>query len=387
MKMLAALFLKEPRGGIYMDELFITSLNIHKVRHLENIPIQLSTESKKHLVLTGRNGAGKTSLLLELKNTLESEFLMGVSSIMPVTAHMNHSHQEIFAESQKNNIVLTFFSADRSFKPEIPHEIKPIGGVSAGDPEVTASQSFHRFLVNADYDLLRAERDKDGLRTNHLKNWFSIVEDALRDIFDDNELTLQQNKSGYSFSINIKGREPFSFHQMADGYSAFFDVVAEIMMRMEFAKHYEYDMPGIVVIDEIEIHLHVDLQKKILPFLCKMFPKVQFIVSTHSPFVMSSLSDAIVYDLEKNIRYEDMSAYSYESIVEHFFGVDMYSRVIQEKFDEYKRLALALDLNEIEKNRLEQLSTELSIQILPSSKELHFAFQKTELERRVGRLD
>ena len=60
-------------------------------------------------------------------------------------------------------------------------------------------------------------------------------------------------------------------------------------------------------IDEIEAHLHIELQKKVLPFLTASFPKVQFIVSTHSPFVLSSIENAVVYDLEKKIHIEDMS--------------------------------------------------------------------------------
>ncbi len=41
---------------------------------------------------------------------------------------------------------------------------------------------------------------------------------------------------------------------------------------------------GIVLIDEVDLHLHIKLQKDILPQLIKLFPKVQFIVSSHSPF-------------------------------------------------------------------------------------------------------
>jgi predicted ATPase len=42
----------------------------------------------------------------------------------------------------------------------------------------------------------------------------------------------------------------------------------------------------------------VELQKKIRPFLRQFFPKIQLIVSTHSPFVLTSLNDAVIYDLE-----------------------------------------------------------------------------------------
>ena len=43
---------------------------------------------------------------------------------------------------------------------------------------------------------------------------------------------------------------------------------------------------GIVVIDEIEMHLHSDLQRKILPCLINLFPKVQFVITSHSPLFL-----------------------------------------------------------------------------------------------------
>lgn len=43
-----------------MVQIFMTSLLIHKVRHLENITIPLAEDSVKHLILTGKNGSGKT---------------------------------------------------------------------------------------------------------------------------------------------------------------------------------------------------------------------------------------------------------------------------------------------------------------------------------------
>lgn len=48
---------------------------------------------------------------------------------------------------------------------------------------------------------------------------------------------------------------------------------------------------GIVVIDEIEMHLHSDLQRKILPRLIKLFPKVQFIITSHSPLFLLGMQE------------------------------------------------------------------------------------------------
>lgn len=51
-----------------MENIFITRLNFNKVRHLENISIPLSSDERKHLILTGKNGSGKTSVLTKIKN-------------------------------------------------------------------------------------------------------------------------------------------------------------------------------------------------------------------------------------------------------------------------------------------------------------------------------
>lgn len=54
-----------------MDATFMTALHIRNVRHLKNIHIPLSQEEQKSLILTGKNGSGKTSVLTALENFLE----------------------------------------------------------------------------------------------------------------------------------------------------------------------------------------------------------------------------------------------------------------------------------------------------------------------------
>ncbi len=58
-----------------MQDLFMTSIKINKVRHLKNLEITLSKDEKKHLILTGKNGSGKTSVLEQLKFKLSLEQL------------------------------------------------------------------------------------------------------------------------------------------------------------------------------------------------------------------------------------------------------------------------------------------------------------------------
>ena len=53
-------------------EHYITQINIEKLRHLSNIVISLNLEQRQHLIITGKNGSGKTSLLVALQKYLQA---------------------------------------------------------------------------------------------------------------------------------------------------------------------------------------------------------------------------------------------------------------------------------------------------------------------------
>lgn len=76
---------------------------------------------------------------------------------------------------------------------------------------------------------------------------------------------------------------------------------------------------GIVVVDEIELHLHSDLQRKVLPRLIKLFPKVQFIITSHSPLFLLGMREVFndggfdLYEMPygKKIEAEDFSEFEH----------------------------------------------------------------------------
>ena len=141
-------------------------------------------------------------------------------------------------------------------------------------------------------------------------------------------------------------------------------------------------MEGIVVIDELENHLHIGLQKKILPFLTAFFPKIQFIISTHSPFIINSIENAVIYDLEDRKQVTDLSGYGYEGIVEGYFNVNQYSEKIMAKLERYQSLVETQDKREQEREEelelrgyLKNISSELAPDVA-------LAFNRIELERK-----
>ena len=88
-----------------MEGLYLTKLDIVSVRHLRGIEIPLSETERKHLILTGKNGSGKTSVLESLRDSLE--YIVSNRYVDFDTAKKNYEHfdslikQEVESEEQK----------------------------------------------------------------------------------------------------------------------------------------------------------------------------------------------------------------------------------------------------------------------------------------------
>ena len=147
-----------------------------------------------------------------------------------------------------------------------------------------------------------------------------------------------------------EGLESYGFDALSDGCSSVIQILCDLMKRMDHdwlqsGTFSAYDVGGVVLIDALETHLHISLQCKILSFLTKFFPRLQFIVSTHSPYILSSISNAKVYDLKRRVEAEDLSGYSADELVEGHFGAEEYADQIIEKLDRYRDLKGGDDLS------------------------------------------
>jgi predicted ATP-binding protein involved in virulence len=384
-----------------MEDIFIKSIHINKVRHLENIDIPISETDRKHLILTGKNGSGKTSVLLEIKNWLEmiendtySDYIKSMNvvkaresamrdsgengsiNLSPLATQvawagsvqydrakreiekystnieLNFNATNVSDKFKHGDFVLTYFEAKRKLEINIPKGINKIERKSKYKVGENIGKDFLQYIVNLKADRSFARDENDEISVNQIDNWFDNFEKSLQLIFDDDNLKLEFDRKNYNFIIINDGNEVSDFTTLSDGYSAIFNIISELIMRMENKASKSYDIQGIVLIDEIETHLHIDLQKKILPFLTNFFPKIQFIVTTHSPFVLNSIKNAVIFDLEKKVLVEDMTGYSINSIVESYFDSDNYSTVVKEKMERYENLSVKEDLTEEEEEEL-----------------------------------
>lgn len=141
-------------------------------------------------------------------------------------------------------------------------------------------------------------------------------------IINDMQIRPNQKKVYYIFS---DGREIDS-ENLSDGYRRLVNIITDLAFRCALLNRGLYGLEstkktrGIVLIDEIDLHLHPTLQALVLKGLQSAFPLIQFIVTTHAPMVMSGVESN-----EKNVVYKlDYSTQDGYSIQEtHTYGMDV----------------------------------------------------------------
>lgn len=404
-----------------MADTFLTGIEIKKVRHLQDISIPLSTEKRKHLILTGKNGSGKTSVLEQLKENLEYllskhfQFRSEIEKTLEfykkqlskegtsdeiksqkeiAQRNLLYFHEELLAwtdgvvaqcdymtlreKYREGQFIIAYYNATRFSKVEISNTIEHIELKDQYQIKDTPGTKLVKYMVALKATQAFALQKKDMKRVEEIENWFHRFEGIMKKIFDDPSLKLDFDIENFQFSIIQQNREPFDFNTLSSGYAAVFDIINDLLMRVEKrGKNTE----GIVLIDEIETHLHLELQKEILPFLVQLFPKIQFIVTTHSPFILSSIDNAVIFDLEnKTLVSDGLANLPYEGIVEGYFDTDRLSSDLRNKFERYKALVGKSQLSDEEYAEIMEL--EVALDEIPDYLALDIAteYQRLKLE-------
>lgn len=377
---------------------FIKNIKINKLFHLSDFDISIDDEKYPNLIITGKNGSGKTILLNAIsdfldeikedkslsflsysKNIEDNERILKNPSLDDQSKrsfnsalqmwenHYNSLYGKIDVEFNnvsdiidkynKDEFIIAFYQADRKVSmDENKNPTKPVINWRGGVKDTSTSE-FLNFLSDLKIQEALARNENQIEDANNIRAWFDEFERLLQSIFEDNDLKLEFNYKDYSFRINTGGKS-FKFTEMSDGFAAVIDVVADLILKMQSENSLTraYQKEGIVLIDEVETHLHLGLQKLVMPMLSKIFPNIQFIITTHSPFVLSSMNNAVAFDLEHREKISDLTEYSYESLAEGYFGVKTTSSYARMQLDNLKGLLEKETLTEEEKKTVKLLN-------------------------------
>jgi predicted ATP-binding protein involved in virulence len=118
---------------------------------------------------------------------------------------------------------------------------------------------------------------------------------------DKQDYSLHSSKESSSFLITKNGDKLDIEKQLSSGEQSLLVMIGDIARRLTIVNPRLEDAlqgSGIVLIDEIELHMHPQWQREIIPCLRKTFPNIQFIVTTHSPQVLSAVDKENIIILE-----------------------------------------------------------------------------------------
>lgn len=171
---------------------------------------------------------------------------------------------------------------------------------------------------------------ESGVNVSDVKVRFSVKSERLEISYKD--------KNG-----NI---EIHPFHELSAGYRNMLSLVADIAYRMAMLNPQLLDevtqkTEGIVLIDEIDLHLHPIWQKKILKTLRTIFPCIQFIVTTHAPSIISSAKrEELLILNDEHCYFSDFEVYGKDvnSVLSEIMGTPERPDEIAQMFDEFRTL-------------------------------------------------
>jgi AAA15 family ATPase/GTPase len=347
----------------------------------------------KNLIITGSNGSGKTSFLREIYKKTDILIVQKQQADLPQLQNQYEQHLKHWKENTvkgttqydqyKNAVDSLKKKLDAillGLKIDIPNNIDfsaayddKVAVVKLFEASRTASISH----ANTAKGLETEQKDKQSQNANNLGNnleqhlvnlknrrslalsednnielaekiseWFHHFESNLKILMEDDSTCLQFNSDTLKFSIFQDNKPPYTFQNLSSGYLSIFDIYADLLMRTEYFKVTPEELKGAVFIDEIDAHLHVSLQRLILPFLTKSFPSIQFIVTTHSPFVLMSVEDTVIYDIGRSSQIEEnLSFYSYSSVMEGILDTKTTSKLLEDTILEISQVANSEKIN------------------------------------------
>lgn len=329
-----------------------------------------SLEFNSHInIICGKNGIGKSTILKSILSSIPSTqtrvkpnvdsdggeiifiydelktFTVNISNKSPADYDYIHNRNEFYIPGE-----IIFFDTERNIDYKKLKQIKLESELLYSREN---SERGHEFSLGVKLDnikdwflmlALHAE-SKNVHLSSYQFNYFNVAISALK-MLSSGEL--EYDYIDYSTNEillkDIHYNNPIVFEYLSSGYKSciyiIWGIIKEIKERFDnrlnhsdHGKHNIKEFDGIIIIDEIDLHLHPVWQGKIIGILSELFPDAQFIISTHSPSVLQNLSKSAIIPLSSDdkkiitVNSLDLSEYglqgwTFEEILLYVMGND-----------------------------------------------------------------
>jgi predicted ATP-binding protein involved in virulence len=375
----------------------IQSLKLENFRGFNNLELNFHEDLN---VIIGENGAGKSSILDALAVLLS----LFIAELQDLYSMIRLTDDDIKNETDQTKITITVFKNNINY---VWHTIKRMNKKETTDNFSNAEQIIDFYTderdnlplivyypVNRVANIEKAFKDKakTGLVNKRLMiyeeslkikiefssffEWFkeredfenekrlddsewrdpelSLARSAITEFTGFTDLRVRRNPTRLEIT---KGSEKLNVNQLSDGEKCLFAMVGDLARRLAIAnRNLENPLEGqgVVLIDEIELHLHPTWQRKIIPGLRKAFPNCQFIVTTHSPQVISHVEAEKISLLRQTdegivaVNVDETYGKTSDRILEDIMGVSARPPEIR---DDIRELFRYIDESQFEKAR------------------------------------
>ena len=272
---------------------YIKSINIKDFYSIKNISLE-NLENKKEIYILGENGDGKSlflqALTVGLKGVEEGDVFNLVKS--------QKEHYELKIEDSNSN---TYDSND---KENVYKNLFAYGANRNNNCQMKEDESGYLTIFNPSWDLKNPiewlkyldHSEKSG-KTNIVS--VEAAKKLLQELLNSD---VQIDITPETVTFKEKG-SLVTFEQLSAGYKGVITIITDLLVRLSENQPQVTNVnefKGIVLIDEVELHLHPKWKYNFVKRLRDIFPNIQFIMTTHSPTVLLGASkEAVFYKIYK----------------------------------------------------------------------------------------
>lgn len=288
--------------GIPFDSHYINRVVIDNFFSIKEI--DLNFQDSKEIYFLGENGDGKSLILMALYLAFNGNY------ITTKTDQEKTGKAVDILRKNKSSRLRGYDEFDKEYNPQQANYIENIyaygthrGRYSSDTPEEYGFMSLFDFnkTLNDPITWLKNQKllELESLHNEEESIGFRFVTDELENMFYE---LLEKN-----VKVEIQGTDVYfiekgyklSFEQLSEGYRSVVIFVCDVLYRLSANIGKNKDLKsikGVVLVDEIDLHLHPKWQQVIIKRLRSLLPNIQFFFTTHSATIIQGASnDAIVY--------------------------------------------------------------------------------------------
>lgn len=302
----------------FRKSLYIEQIEICNFKTIKNLKIKIPVSNNKNapwFLILGENSTGKSSVLKAVALTLmgneNRKKIEGLDARTYLRKGCKSGYVKVYITGRQEPVELFFDKETSNFYGTV--EDPPVLLLGYGATRIL-SEHLETNIVEDDIKATRCENlfnprvslvDAElWLSTLNSKNFRDAAQTIKRlfAIEDNWEIRRRINKGKREVVLTMFGIRN-KLHELSDGYQSIIALACDIMMVLQNIWEDSEYAQGIVLLDELDVHLHPRWKMQIIDKLKKAFPKLQFISTSHQPLVLRGLSEEEIMVLKRDKKH------------------------------------------------------------------------------------